>query len=371
MEASVHGTNFQNLKVINKFNNKNYGDPKKVLSETVQKYEQELTPEFLCDSKAKSGFYRAIPPHKIVFPQVDLRKIDNAYITDAFLAFDRKYIYTDSSLKGGLGNFKDEDAHKWALTKINSSIENLSYQYDNEAIAVIHNEGGGTWGHHLIQNFPKILFLQKYFPNLKIALPKSFCNPQSSRGKLLDFYGVNREKILPLDQETTYKFGSIYILDFLFDAKSGFIHPWALEALREYKPNLNTNKSSKLFISRIGKRAIENQDEVQQYLEAKRYKTLIQNHQNLEEQIKLWSSAENVIATLGSDMSNLIFLKENSSILSLSPDWFGDRFFYNLACAAKINWSEIRCGQVGTVNKSSYRFNNFYVDLNVLKKKVC
>ena len=121
-----------------------------------------------------------------------------------------------------------------------------------------------------------------------------------------------------------------------------------------------------MFVKRTGKRAIENQVDIESSLTERKYDILTQTHKNLESQIDSWNSSNSVIATLGSDMSNLVFMRENTSLISLSPDWFGDRFFYNLACASKINWYEIRCGRKGTPSGSSDRFDNFYVDPMVL-----
>lgn len=399
------------LTVLNKHNEPSYGNPQEVLGEVVQEYDTTTIREFVSDSKAKDNFSRPALPKEILFPAINIRKLDNVYVYDAFLTFDESHIYSDSSIIGGLEGRSDDAILKWAKQKLKSSSKTVSFEHSSESVLVIHNEGGGTWGHHLIQNFPKILFAQKYFPEMKIVLPKIFCNPNLSRGKLLDIYGVNRNSLVPVDPTVTYAFKSVYILDFLFDPTSAFIHPWALAALKNtqscfeasftskwfsrrlgkraiFDPikafiypwalaalrNINSsfkeNSTSKLFVRRLSKRAIENQVTIEDCLEESGFSVITQGHKNLEEQIERWSVADIVVSTLGSDLSNLIFLKENSSIISLSPDWFGDMFFYNLAYAAKLNWFEIRCGEVGTLSSSSHRFNNFFVNKELLANTV-
>lgn len=362
--------NTDRLIVINRFNTPDYGGPEIALGETTSKYDNKHIKQFISDLAAKPDFKRPAPPAEIFFPNINIRKIENAFVCDSFLVFDKKYLYSDSSLKGGLGAFNEKEAIKWGAQKINLKIKNLSREYIDEPAVLVHNEGGGTWGHHLIQNFPKIIFLQKYYPNLKILLPREFCNSKSSRGKLLELYGIDKKMIIPLDSNTTYEFKDLYLLDFLFEPKSGFIHPWALDALRSVSKEWTTQQHDLIFVKRVGARGIQNQSDVETYLSKFGYKTLTQTHQNLEDQIKSWNSASNVVATLGSDMSNLVFMRENASLLSLSPDWFGDRFFYNLACASKINWFEVRCGEKGAISNSSHRFDNFHVDMETLRNSL-
>ena len=358
------------LTVINKHNKPSYGNPIEVMAEVHHKYTNKSKQDFTVDKFAKPSFSRPPLPTEILFPAINLREINDVYVYDAFLTFDKNHIYSDSSMRGGLAGASDESILTWARQKLQSSADNVSFEHSKEAVLIVHNEGGGTWGHHLIQNFPKILFAQKFFPDMKILLPQAFCSPNSSRGKLLDIYGVNRDKIVPIDPSVTYSFKSVYILDFLYDAINSFIHPWALNTLRSIVLKSAVTENRKLFVKRVGKRAIENQAVIEKCLLDKGYFSLTQNHQNLDEQILCWSSAGTVVATLGSDMSNLIFLKEGSAILSLSPDWFGDRFFYNLAYATNLNWYEIRCGEVGAISSGSHRFNNFHVDMNLLEETI-
>ncbi|GGW92570.1 glycosyltransferase family 61 protein [Alteromonas halophila] len=359
------------LQVLNQFNQPDYGDPVEVLSPVEQRYDLDFVKDISSDSESREDFSRPLPPENVLFPSVKLRQIENAFVTDAFLTFDEEYVYTDTILKGGLGSFKHNDALNWSQQKISKTIDNISYEFQHESVLVVHNEGGGTWGHHLIQNFPKILFIKKHFPHIKIALPKGFCSLNMSQGKLLNAYGIDRDSIIPLSSNTSYLFKSVYILDFLFEPKSGFIHPWALDALRSVDILLeNTHEVDRLFIKRLKKREIENRSEVEALLEQYHYQPFTQAHANLDSQIANWGRARSVVATLGSDMTNMVFLPDGASILSLSPDWFGDRFFFNLACAANINWFELRCGKVGKESESHQRFNNFFVDKPMLEQKI-
>ncbi len=88
---------------------------------------------------------------------------------------------------------------------------------------------------------------------------------------------------------------------------------------------------------------------------------------SLAEQIDLWQRHDLVIATLGSDLSNMVFARPGTRVLVLAPHWFGDAFFFELAVATGIQWYEIRCGEMAERNHALEHHSSFNVDAVLLE----
>jgi hypothetical protein len=82
----------------------------------------------------------------------------------------------------------------------------------------------------------------------------------------------------------------------------------------------------------------------------------------LAEQIGAWRGERFFVATLGSDLANMVFGRPGTRVLALSPDWFGDTFFYNLAVAKAMQWNELRCGELDVPHPKTRHLSSFKVD---------
>ncbi len=162
-------------------------------------------------------------------------------------------------------------------------------------------------------------------------------------GPLLARFGFGPERILLTEPGRTYRFGQLALVEFFYDFPRQIPHPAGLSWLSPWrfpKPELA------LFIERAaGTRLIANQDEVDVVLARHGIARLRLGALPVAEQIALWGRARVVIGTLGSDFANIAFGQPDTKLLVLSPDWFGDIFFYHLAAMQGMEWHELRCGR--------------------------
>jgi capsular polysaccharide biosynthesis protein len=86
----------------------------------------------------------------------------------------------------------------------------------------------------------------------------------------------------------------------------------------------------------------------------------------LRAQIELWRSHDLLIATLGSDLTNMVYARRGTRVLVLAPHWFGDGFFFELSVAAGVRWHELRCGEMTSRDEEAERFSSFAVDVKLL-----
>lgn len=315
--------------------------------------------------------FRAI---SAMFDNVSFWSIAKVWVSNAFVVYDDDAIYLDGSIDSGA--YKGErsaeifDSFSQVLTE---SADQRSNQYENEAALLLHNEGGGTWGHFLIQNLPKaVLFLER-FPAGKVAIPAGLATVgQSSFADALVAAGVRPEQIIPLEAHVSYFFEEVFLVDPIYDFSAHIPHPFALEIFDSIAMKAASGLAPNIFVERTGlppERCISNQADIDTILARHAVEKVSAGVTTFQKQVSIWKSAEVGITTLGSDFTNIVFCQPNTNILSLSPDWFGDAFFYHIAIVKGLIWNELRCGHMTTAAKIPHR-SNFLVDVELFENMV-
>lgn len=317
---------------------------------------------------------REFVKNDIHFPSIFLYSIRNALISGEYVVHDEKYIYIDSSINRihNVADFGEKTKKNYSDIIIQCE-EKIDERYSGEDALVFHNEGGGTWGHFVAQNLPRALLFLKHFPKGKIVVPSGLNGFSSNRfSQLMGILGISRSNLLSVERLKTYRFRNIYICDYLYraDGHAG-IHPAAIELLslhgahESLRPTKTTNVRAFFLERSSGAREIENLDAVRDCLQTNGVECLPLGMMPAERQIECWNTGNSFSSTLGSDLTNLIFSRTAERIFVLSPDWFGDDFFFDLAAAKGVAWYELRCGKVGIARKPMHK-SSFFVDVDAL-----
>lgn len=311
------------------------------------------------DAWCEPRFSRPFAARRVAFPAVRAWRIVGATVSAEFVVHRDRTIYIDSSI-----HMHDERGRNksFITSKLGALIETCSGEVDrswsHEQALIVHNEGGDTWGHFLLQNLPRILLFLERFPQGKLALPEAHVNHLASPGpaQLLRMLGVPRDRMLALEKERHYEFGEAILLDFLYDFEQALPYPQALRLIERWLERALLAADAEVpefsgprFVARgpeeVG-RLITNKEELGPVLQRFGLEPVQLGQWPVLEQIRAWRDGHPKIATLGSDLSNIVFAPRGSSILVLTPDWFGDDFFYGLAHISGVNWFEIRCGRL-------------------------
>ena len=310
------------------------------------------------------------------FPEIYAYHVERPILSAEFVVHRGTQLFVDSSIH--TADKKGANAHEIAerfVAVLDTLPDEISELYADEVALVLHNEGGGTWGHYVVQNFPKVLLFRQHFPSGKIVLPEPYTHRNNSNfARIFDVYGIPPEHLLPVEYGRSYRFRELVLMDFLFDFPGQAAHPFSIDALGQFAdPSLHAERDAAgergLFVARAegrGMRAIANQSELDPILAARGVIRQQLGVATLRQQITAWQSHKLVVSTLGSDMTNIVFGREGMRILALSPDWFGDMFFYNLAVAKRMQWNELRCGTlvdpVDEQHRSSFRVDPELLD---------
>jgi hypothetical protein len=287
-------------------------------------------------------------PIAATFPEVYAWHIESPILTDCIVVHRDRDVFVDSSIfSADSDGQKNSEILAAFSAKINLYGRTVEDFYETESAMMFHNEGSLTWGHFVVQNLPRALLYLQRFPDGKLVLPRFLLDPNENYIQLLKKLGVSVSQIIPVDAEKSYRFRELVLVDFLYDFGRQIPRPPTLALLsphRRERPDVAL--SGAVFIERTSwtGRAIANQIEIDALLERYEIPKVSLGELPLEKQLDVWSRSKLIIATLGSDLTNILFASPGVRLLVLSPHWFHDNFFYHLAVLLGLQWNELRCG---------------------------
>lgn len=370
-EARIYPFDPSGLQPVSKFIDPEY-TPKKILIPATSEIRKPLPGNLWHDKACRNKVRRRKGARNIEFAGIAARNIDSPLLIDEMFLLDSDRLYLDTSIelhyleKSGLGGVLERSA-----TAIRASAHAaVDARYRDDVLLISHHEGGGTWGHYLIQSIPRMLTFLDHFPSGKIVIPMYQAEGVNGFGEALACYGISHERLAPVDRGVVYAMKQAVLLDFLFNFEIGTPHPKVLPLLRSVLP-VEARLSSahrRAFIKRRAdaQRAIGNHQAVDAVMKRRGIDIYGPDELPLAEQIAIWQNHDLIVATLGSDLANIVYARPGTQVLVLSPHWFGDGFFFELSVAAGVRWHELRCGEMTWRNAEEERFSAFNVDTGLL-----
>jgi len=382
MPGAVHHFDPSRLQVTSKFIDPEYA-PKAVVLPAISRLMRPLPGRLWHDKACNQWIERRFSARRIQFAHTLARTIDYPLLTKEMILFDENRMYLDTSirLEYSADDYLPEVTKQCAEAITASAGAPVDERFSNDTLLISYNEGGGTWGHHLLQNIPRMLLFLDAFPSGKIAVPiwqaegapgyeeaLAFYNIAPSYAETLTLYNIPKERIAPVDAGTVYRFKQVILLDYLFNFEIGTPHPKVLPLLRTpRRPAARGGKKAAFIKRRIeSRRAIGNEGAVDGVMERHGIDVYGADELPLRAQIELWQSYDLVIATLGSDLTNMVYARRGTRVLVLAPHWFGDGFFFELSVAAGVQWHELRCGHMTWRDEEEERFSSFAIDVRLL-----
>jgi hypothetical protein len=341
----------------------------------VEKQAVHYTPQLgavLRDRFAEIRDVRGYAKQVVEFGDIHAWHIEDAVLTDEFIVHRGAEVFVDTSILTHYHRQKNmEQVLEGFGKKIASCTEPLICDYENESALVIHNEGGWTWGHHVVQNFPKILLYLRRFPDGKIVVPRAFrVGAENNFARMFEKFGISGDRQILIDKACSYKFRELVIVDFLFDFDAVMAHPMALDMLAGSRSGVAPSPwrpGAGVAIERSSEwRKVANQAACDAVLRGHAVPRRKLGAELLADQIRAWRDELFFVSVLGSDLTNIVFGQEGTRLLVLSPDWFGDAFFYNLAVAKQMQWNELRCGALAELHAGTKHLSSFKVDPDML-----
>jgi len=314
---------------------------------------------------------RRFSPRRIQFAATLARVIDQPFLATEMVLFDHNRIYLDTSIEMEYSSGKSmlDVKERFSAAVAASSGFPVNHRFGKETVLISHHEGGSTWGHYLVQSIPRMLVFLDAFPKGKIAVPAWHAQGAPGFGEALELYGISNDRLVPVEEEAVYRFKRAVVHDFLFHFGLAAPHPKVLPLLRRFKlkGKVSLPAARGAFIKRRldAKRAIANQQAVDEVMARNGIAIYGPDELPLRRQIEIWRRHDLLIATLGSDLTNMVYARPGTKLLVLSPDWFGDSFFFELSVAAGMQWHELRCAGMSKRDEE-IRHSCFLVDTDLL-----
>lgn len=242
-----------------------------------------------------------------------------AYIKDTFLIPKISFQQID-------GEFKDLESNKVLFQGTPRMIK----KYDGTIFSLVQGVSGKNYFHFLFDILVKIKLLQEKYSLNEIDYFYISGNYEWQQ-KLLQFYGISKDKIINSDNVRHIKADKILAVEHPWYKKGYFqnevqnVPEWIIFYLRDkFLPKkLNFNSNKKIYIDRsdsINKHCkIYNNDEIIKYLDQHEFKSYQVSKLKMEEQVYLFNNADIIISPHGAALSNIIFSKAGMKLYEIIP----------------------------------------------------
>ncbi len=248
------------------------------------------------------------------------------------------------------------------------SLEDDASRYKTESIFlscdvfVAYNEGSMTWGHWFGQILPTVIEFLKFYPDGKVIVPDVyFSNLYYKKfSELAVMAGIDNNSFVRAKHGEIFEIENLITCDFLYS--NGVFHPKSIENLDIFTIK-NIKKYRNTFMQRLHSeknRNIINCLEIENINHKNLISEFSSGHSDLLTQQTVWAESSICIGVLGSDFTNMLF-GTSGRVLMLTPNWFGDNFFYGLAAALGYEWNELFCNTLiekrNPIHRSSFHIN--------------
>lgn len=222
----------------------------------------------------------------------------------------------------------DIDVDKLILPKINV--------LDHEYVLIDCPSGGENIFHWLLDALPRIEIARRYTKYNPIALVRARLTPYAKTS--LRKIGV---KWYALGRNEAVRPRSLIVPS--MPANSGSSPAFAVQFLREnflVSQTDNCQKSSeRIFVVRKATRRVLNEDKITPTLDRFGIRKFVLEELSFEEQIRLFQSAELVVAPHGAGLANLVFCQEGAHVIEFFSPNYVNVCFWELANAVGLKYS--------------------------------
>ena len=192
-----------------------------------------------------------------------------------------------------------------------------------------------VYGHWLHDALPRLAVLHEFPPDTRILVPANLARYQQETLELLGVW----HRCRPTSER------HLEIERYFFSAPTSMItcyNPYSVKFLREaFLPKRDPHYSGprRFFFHRtVKRRALDNADELCDFFRRKGWAVVKDMDLNFAQTVALFSEAEAICSTLGSNMSNLMFCRPGCLVMQLVLDGWPDGFVDWIAQVAQLDY---------------------------------
>jgi hypothetical protein len=208
----------------------------------------------------------------------------------------------------------------------------------------------GTWGHWVAEMLVKVAIAERLFPGRFLyVVSQSVTEPTPERSyatailESLAAYGVGPERMARISPGTSYLFDELYDISGVW---TDGMHPEAFASLRRITPAPAKKAGTPRRIAAIrtapARRGVFNHAEVAALLSGEGFAHLAPARLSFTEQVRLFAAAEQVVCSLGSDCTSLLYATPGTRVVTLAPHLWRDGYFINFFQRLGIFHADVR-----------------------------
>lgn len=299
-----------------------------------------------------SFYVRSIPNAKCIVGREEIFTSNNEVVAE----------YTTQKINPWIGKNKNKLSNSKMLNAsvLNLSLSGLERNYNHWLIECL--------GRFYLSN-------QSQFKPDFYVLP----NELSFQREIIEFLGIDQNKILELELNTVIQANEIIIPSFINNWKvinwRGCKHyqkQWLPDWIGNIYRKENTLKrrgQKKIYISRLfaNYRKIENENEIINTLKNKGYGIYYLENMSVKDQIELFSNALIVLGSHGAGFSNIVFCPQHTLICELFSEYYHDSSFKILANVLGFKYHYMINKTNNMTRKIHPQKENMYIDLSQLE----
>ncbi len=211
----------------------------------------------------------------------------------------------------------------------------------NGTIAVIAASGANVYYHWMVDILPRIQLLKdsgNFHRVDKFILNYQGLPFQKESLKKLE---IDESKLIVTNNHWSFHGQAETLLIPSFVSPLDIVSPYTINFLRNYFLGASatiTNKRSRIYIKRINGRRIINEAEIEEYLLGIGFISVSLENYSIEEQAKLFNSAEYIIGAHGAGFTNLVFCEPETIVVDIfSPLWVNP-CYWTIACELNLDY---------------------------------
>lgn len=262
----------------------------------------------------------------------------------------------------------EETAHLGAVSNLPDAAV---VRCEPGSIVLLRKPGDSNYGHWLVELLPRVREFRAAFPGqrLRFGIPANPKSMATLRRRSLEWLGVAAEDIMLLNTDPV-QFDEVIFLT------SNSIHSHTHDNLGiEYITERALAQipygpaTRRLYVARGGdhKRRLLNEAEMRPLLEAHGFEIVYPETLDLDGQVRLFAEAEMVLGVTGAALTNIMWAPRFCEVVSLSPNYGYEFFFWDLACIRQQNFSFV-FGQSSDPTQLGH--SDFSVDPRLVRQAV-
>ena len=247
-------------------------------------------------------------------------------------------------------------------------------------VIILGSSVSDNYYRNLITFLPRIFFISD--KKINLAIHRNTSNKfRNFLKKILVSLEIKLNKFIYLDDDF-YFFNKSQIPQFFYKKHS-------IQILNQLLAIKNIHKTTRLYVTRknASSRKIINESDLIDILKSKNFQIIDTDNMEINEQIKIFSSAEIVISSTGSALANIVFCKEGTKILEIRPKYtfdFEDKFkkrYSNICDQLNLIYYSLDADPIKNekinknlkknkfINADVIKYSNYYKNLLVKKNK--